>query len=280
VSVRTEAFFLPLGHATEPHRFCVWHTPAQGPMRALVLHAPAWADEMNKARRMVALQARALARQGFGVLVIDLAGCGDSEGEFAQARWERWLDDLAAAVRWLRERSAAPFLLWGLRAGCLLARELADRPGVDARGLLLWQPPASGKLLLTQFLRIVGAGQALAEAGDGDGGAALSPKAALDAGLTVEVAGYPLSPALAEGLARATLSAPARALASHWFEVSGAEPAAHTPGVLQLSERWQAAGSPPALSVIAGAAFWQTTEIEEVPALVEASVAAALGMLS
>jgi len=33
---------------------------------------------MNKSRRMAALQARVFAAMGFGVLQIDLFGCGDS----------------------------------------------------------------------------------------------------------------------------------------------------------------------------------------------------------
>ena len=49
---------------------------------------------MNKARRQAAIQARALASDGFSVLVPDLFGTGDSDGELRDARWETWLDDL------------------------------------------------------------------------------------------------------------------------------------------------------------------------------------------
>ena len=56
--------------------FAVYVPPATGAEpRAIVVHCPAFAEEMNKSRRMVALQARALARDGFGTLVRDaLAG--------------------------------------------------------------------------------------------------------------------------------------------------------------------------------------------------------------
>jgi alpha/beta superfamily hydrolase len=40
---------------------------------------------MNKARRMAALQARALAALGYGVLLLDLHGCGDSSGDFGDS---------------------------------------------------------------------------------------------------------------------------------------------------------------------------------------------------
>ncbi len=52
---------------------------------------------MNKSRRMAALQARAFAAMGFGVLQIDLFGCGDSSGDFSDARWDIWKQDLAIA---------------------------------------------------------------------------------------------------------------------------------------------------------------------------------------
>ena len=51
---------------------------------------------MNKSRRMAALQARAFAEMGFGVLQIDLFGCGDSSGDFSDARWDIWKQDLIA----------------------------------------------------------------------------------------------------------------------------------------------------------------------------------------
>ena len=78
-----EAFFLDM----EPgQRFCLFHPPA-GTCRGAALYVPPFGEEMNKSRRMAALQARALAAAGFGVLQLDLYGCGDSSGEFAEARW-------------------------------------------------------------------------------------------------------------------------------------------------------------------------------------------------
>ena len=60
---------------------------------------------MNKARRMAALQSRALAAAGFAVLQIDLFGCGDSSGDFADASWAAWQQDVALAVQWLSEHA-------------------------------------------------------------------------------------------------------------------------------------------------------------------------------
>jgi hypothetical protein len=46
---------------------------------------PPFAEEMNKSRRMIAEVGRRLEGSGVGMLLVDLFGTGDSEGEFAQA---------------------------------------------------------------------------------------------------------------------------------------------------------------------------------------------------
>ena len=98
-----------------------------------------FAEEMNKSRRMAALQSRALAAAGYDVLQIDLLGCGDSSGDFSDATWQGWKDDVVLAYNWLRTQSNAPLTLWGLRAGCLLAANAAgDLP--ESRNFIFWQP--------------------------------------------------------------------------------------------------------------------------------------------
>ena len=120
--VQQEAFFLPAGAG---QCFCLYHPP-QGPEeKGAVLYIHPFAEEMNKSRRMAALQSRALAAAGFGVLQIDLRGCGDSSGDFGDADWQTWVEDVVNACHWLSARSKAPLWLWGLRAGCLLAVDAA-----------------------------------------------------------------------------------------------------------------------------------------------------------
>ena len=80
----SSAFFLP---ATPGHRFCIYHRPAEGGAGGGIVYAHPFGEEMNKARRMAALQSRRLAAAGYAVLQIDLFGCGDSSGDFADARW-------------------------------------------------------------------------------------------------------------------------------------------------------------------------------------------------
>ena len=117
-----------------------------------MVHVHALAEEMNRARVSVAAQARALARAGFAVLTIDLAGCGDSAGELADVDWKDWVTDVEAALDWLRRRHPGKPWLWALRAGALVAVEVIRR-GNEVAGLVAVQPPASGEQVLRQFLQ-------------------------------------------------------------------------------------------------------------------------------
>jgi len=264
-----EAFFAepPAGG----RRLCI-HTPPRATLRGAVLHVHAFAEEMNKSRRMTALAARALADAGFAVLQIDLLGCGDSSGDFADAHWDVWTSDLSWACGWLRQRHDAPLWLWGHRAGALLAGAVAKELDAPCH-LLLWNPVLQGKAVTQQFVRL----KAAADWASGDGKAAGAwVKAELAAGRTVEIAGYGLNPALAQSLDAATLAPPGgqgRRLV--WLEVAGreGEPALSPAASAQLP-RWQAAGWQVQSQAVAGPAFWQTVEIEDAPALVQASVEA------
>ena len=118
-----------------------------------VLVVPAFAEEMNRCRAMVSMQARALAELGVGTLMLDPSGTGDSAGEFVDATWAQWRDDLRRGAAWLDTHGHGCRALLALRLGAVMAAELArDCPGV--RNLLLWQPVLSGKTFYTQFLRI------------------------------------------------------------------------------------------------------------------------------
>ena len=266
-----DTFFLP---RPAGQRLCVYHAPhdAARPARATVVYVHPFAEEMNKARRMAALQARALAAQQCAVLQIDLLGCGDSSGLLSDARWADWLADVHAACDWLTQQHAgAPLWLWGLRAGALLAVDAATARQHGAH-LLLWQPMAAGKPLVQQFLRLKAA------ASLSDGAAAKAAMAAirqaLAAGETVDIAGYPLSAGLVQDLEAAVLAKPPANSQVHWLEVSPRADATLSPASTRVLEAWQDAGQVVHASVVSGPAFWQATEIEEAPALLQASLAA------
>ncbi|SHH41813.1 hydrolase 2, exosortase A system-associated [Massilia sp. CF038] len=255
------AFFL----AVPPgERYCLYHAPV-GACRGALVYVHPFAEEMNKSRRMAALQARALAAAGYGVLQIDLYGCGDSDGDFGQARWEQWHADLAAARAWLGQQLGRPAGLWGLRLGALLALEHAHTNPVPQ--LLLWQPVLQGASYLTQFLRLRVANDMLDEGANSGGTKAL--RAELDAGHALEIAGYELAPQLAARIDALDAAQLAPACPTHWIEIVAAAERPLPPAAGRVAQTW---GQQPPVKV-AGAAFWSTQEIAECPELIAATCA-------
>lgn len=284
---RAQPFFLDTEGG---QRFCLFHPP-EGACRGAVLYVHPFADEMNKARRMAAVQARALAAHGYGVLQLDLHGCGDSAGEFHEARWAGWKADLAAGCAWLAGRLDAPvtppLTLWGLRLGALLALDFAhdcaqagSAPSAPISQLVLWQPVQSGSAFLTQFLRLLSANAMLAEGAGSASTPAAGPaastaalRASLLGGTMLEVAGYELAPELAAAIDQVELAALAPACPVHWFETVSAPERPLTPALERLAKGWREQGVALALHKVAGAPFWSTQEIAEAPALLAATTA-------
>ena len=266
-----DAFFIPGGSR---RLFCVLHRPpGRLACAGAIVYLHPFAEEMNKSRRMAAMQARALAAAGWLVLQPDLSGCGDSEGDFGDATWAGWSADACQAVAWLARESGLRPWLWGLRAGGLLAAAVSAQVpnGAD---LLLWQPVISGKQHLQQFLRVKAAGDMLK---DESGPKSETPRALLSRGESVEVAGYCIAPGLASGMDAASMQppdTPATGFAGKavWLEVSSAAQPSLSMPAGQASEKWRAAGWRVITQVVPGPAFWQTLEIEEAPALIDASL--------
>ena len=271
--------------AQSSERFCLFY-PAQrrangDVVHGLVLYVHPFAEEMNKSRRMAALQARALSQAGYAVLQIDLLGCGDSSGDFGDATWNSWVSDVVQGCHWLRHQSntpgagsgEVPLWLWGLRTGCLLAVAAASRLE-EACNFLFWQPPPSGQPLLQQFLRLKVVGDML---GGQAKGVMEGLRQQLASGAPVEIAGYLLSPDVASGLEHAALSPPVDHGSTQrleWFEISTRIDASLSPVSAKTVTQWQRAGLAVKSHIVHGPAFWQTTEIEEAPALIEATIAA------
>ncbi len=278
-------FFLDAG--ARGQRLCVHHaahasSPAAPGARGQILLLPPFAEEMNKSRRMTALAARAFAAAGFEVLAMDLLGCGDSSGDFGDATWAEWQADVRLATAWLVERALPgaegrhpPLWLWGLRAGALLAPAaldaLADMAPERPAHLLLWQPVTAGKLQLQQFMRLRVAADLI---GGQAKGAVQAMRDQLARGEPVEIAGYQLSPALADGLEAAHLKPAPRVRRVAWLELSTRTDATLTPAATMGADAWRAQGAEVRAEVCVGPSFWAATEIEEAPRLIEASLAA------
>lgn len=244
--------------AARGQRFRLVLEPAiDSAVRGTVVLAHAFAEEMNKTRRMCARMAALLAGDGWRVVQLDLAGCGDSSGEFREAAWDTWVADLEAELA--RADAGRPLWLWCVRAGALLAPALlAGRPALN---LLLWQPVTVGSQHLQQFLRLHAGARIV---GSAKSAGELTPAQQLRAGRTVEVGGYELSPALAAGMEQASFDVPAghqsRVL---WLDVVADQPPQPSPASLRVADRLRERGLPLQLEAVHGVPFWQTQEIEE-----------------
>ncbi len=249
--------------AENSRRFRIVTEPADMQARGTVVYVHPFAEEMNKSRRMAARMARLLAADGWRVVQRDLAGCGDSSGDFEQACWADWVHDVAAELR--DAPSQRPLWLWGLRAGALLAAA-----ALDARRpchLLLWQPVTSGAQHLQQFLRLEAGARIAGTASESRAG---SPLQQLRAGQAVEIAGYRLAPALALGLEGARFDiAPSAVGRIVWLELTQIEPAELSPASNRTISALVDRGLAVQAEALPGPPFWQAQEIEDCDALLE-----------
>lgn len=250
-------------NSTRPLFAIYWPPAGEATPDKAIIHIPAFAEEMNKSRRMVALQARAFADQGYAVLVLDLFGSGDSAGDFGEATWQIWLQNIDAAIAWLTQQGAQSVALWGLRLGALLAMDFANRNPQKIDRLLCWQPVVNGDTFVTQFLRLRVAAAMMDSNAPQERTSDL--KLQLLDGQAIEVAGYLLNPDLIKPLIAL------RADRLDWqavkevaiFEVvSGAD----TPvalGSTQLLASLQEKNIDASLTQVVGNAFWASQEISE-----------------
>ncbi|PLX63032.1 hydrolase 1, exosortase A system-associated [Sedimenticola selenatireducens] len=233
-----------------------------------VLHLPAFAEEMNKSRHMVSWQARQLALQGHGVLVADLFGTGDSDGDFSQADWICWKQDVRFLLQRIEALGATEITLWGLRVGALLAVDMLKTAPELVRRLLLLQPVINGNQAIAQFLRLrLAAGMMT-----GNGESMADLKQILSAGERLEVAGYGLSPALYEQLSAQSMNdIPAETISRtqvNWLEVVAAPEKPLNLQSQKLLSRWQEACCSVRSEAIVGEPFWTTQELATTPHLI------------
>jgi exosortase A-associated hydrolase 2 len=232
---------------------------------------PAAFEEMNKSRRMVALQARSLAGIGGLIAVLDVRGTGDSAGDHGIASWSGWRDDVIAGWRWLAAQGNGPALRWGLRLGALLAADVVARHDVDPALLVLWQPVPSGRAYFNQFLRLAAAQQLADGAGTGS---PASPRARLAAGGSINVGGYGIDPSLVAGADAVDLGEIVPRMPVIWREATITPSEALAPASTRIVDRWRSRGAEVDARPVEGASFWASQEISEAPHLVESTTSA------
>lgn len=256
-----------LEHSQRP-LFHVLLEPNSAELRGSILFLPPFADEMHMSRHVVASCARALAREGYAVLIPDLTGCGDGYGSFSDASWSIWREDAQLALQSLHDKYQAPVSLWGLRSGGLMAAELAAEHD-DIAGLYLWQPVLNGEQQIDQFLRLEAAASALQSGESFDRGALWG---ALRGGQTLEIAGYELPSSLALEMAQVRLSASQPKCDVHWIDV--ALVGSMAPGASKAISGWQDLGINVSYATVHGEPFWRTIDATVNGALEAQTIAA------
>ena len=244
-----------------------------GTASGCVLVVPPFGEEMNKSRRMATDVASGLVARGVSVLVPDLYGTGDSEGDFADARWQRWKSDLASACHWSGEAGCPVTGLLAIRLGCALAGDALRSGMIPAvRVSVLWQPVLDAGRFLTQFLRLRVAASLM---DDDRKESTATLRSRLAAGETLEVAGYGLCPGLAADLEAVDLAGLPSGLGTvHWVEVVR-DPDGELPfPSSRLIERARADGMEVESHKFAGEPFWSSTEIVTIPAMSGATIEA------
>ena len=254
-------FFLP-GHAG--NLFTLYHRPA-GPAgcRGGVLYVHPFANEMNHTRRWAAVLARALAGDGWGVLQVDLFGCGDSDGDFRDASWKTWVDDLTTAFDWLEERVGGRVGLVGMRLGGLLALDFASRARRNIDRVLLWHPVVSGQQMMTEFLRLRLLSDAIGVRAGETATTTEELRQKINSGEPVEVHGYEIMPHLSQAIAELHIARLGLAVASpiQWVEVVSGAPDRGRPLAQTTVHAWQAAGREATLHLAVGRPFWSSPRI-------------------
>lgn len=254
------AFFLDGQHG---RLFCTGflHPPAQSRRRFLIL-AP-FGEEMNKSRHVLAALVRALGATGDDVLLPDLYGTGDSEGDFGAASIDVWRADIASVI----ERLGGDAIhLIGLRSGALLAADAAD--AYDIASLTLIHPVADGRQQLNQLLRLR---LASGLTGGAQQESAADLRRMLDDDGSLEIAGYRLSAAMAQGLESLKLAdMPVQDVARiNWIELVREQDRPLMPVSQRIVETWSAQGRAINTDRVVCDNFWATQEIAQCPAVVD-----------
>jgi len=216
---------------------------------------------------MVTLQALEFSRQGYGVLVIDLYGTGDSYGDFSESSWDLWKQNIEDACTWLTSQNTETISLWGLRMGALLAADFAASATLQFENMIMWQPILSGETMIMQFLRLRVASAMLNDNVENESTSVLRKK--LSTGQPVEVAGYQLMPELVNPLMTVRLNK-----LTIWpfknvfvFEVASQAGKQESAANKNLTAKLNESGVAVKSETVIGPQFWSTQEISEAPEL-------------
>lgn len=236
--------------------YYVRRDPPGAASRCVLFVAP-FGEEMNRVRSLVTTTALALNEAGLSVCLFDFYGTGDSAGEFGDARWQLWHDNLRDMIRHLHAEGFAAIDLVAIRLGAALALEHVNRPGSEIARLVFWDPVFDGRSYMDRFLRT----RTMAAMMVGKTESVKDLQARLQAGNSVEVGGYELHPELAAAISSIVPAnqPPAPGVDLYWISRDEAEP-----GLL-------AALSVASAIKVDYEAYWASAEPVPAPALIAAT---------
>lgn len=243
----------------------------EGKVNGCVLILPPFAEEMNKTRPMFTRLGNLLAVNGIASVLLDLYGTGDSGGDFSDATWSVWQDDVAQAIKWCELKRIPVTNLLAVRLGCSLAVEMAHSERLPSlRSTILWQPLFDGRRALTQFLRLRVAASMLSSKGKET---VDSLRRLLRAGKSIEIAGYQISSQLAAELDQIVVPSalPDDFGAVTWIEL-GLYSGANLPSLTaSIIDKTIENGGLVKVKIYQNEAFWSSTEITCIDSVIEAS---------
>ncbi len=268
-----QAFFL---QGQKGGLFSTFYPPVNHSTKQAVLFFPPFAEEMNKVRRSSALLGRKLAKLGVGFLQVDMFGTGDSEGDFSEARWDIWRNDMLTSMDWLRSQGVEKITFCGVRLGVLLALDILDVSPMKPDQLIFWQPVVNGEMVMTQFLRLRMAADLVSQ---GEKITVKDLRKYLVSGESVEVAGYVLSPELVASIDGLNASNILKTtdIPIHWLEMIANPKRSIGMANKKLIDEWQCKGVPVTCHTVVGEQFWATPEITVVPGVIELTKKIMLG---
>jgi len=246
--------------------FAIYHAPQDNSgSRECFLYVQPLGEEMDRCRQMVAMQAREFSKLGYGCLLLDLYGTGDSEGDYQDGHWDAYLDDLRAGLQWLAAEGYDSVRLWAIRHGALLALDLARTLTTPSK-LLFWQPVLNGKTAITQILRIALAGSL----SDENKISMSALRKRIQENAIIELSGYETAGSLLATYETKHASDFYHTpnLEIQWFEVLASTEQNRTKESIQIEQHWKDAGAPLHCETVIGPAFWQVWERVVVDSLI------------
>lgn len=223
-----------------------------------ILCLPPIMDEMNMSRAVIAKQCQYLSAQGYPSFVLDYFGCGDSEGEFEQAHFSIWLENIVTASYWLEQQGINRLIIFAYRFSALLAGASQDYllKNTNLKAQVLFKPVLDGKTYLNQLNRLKKAQTLLTQPNAPD----------TNKSMENEIAGYTISADLIESIELLNLKPSSISVPTTCVELASSRVSLSTQKLVNASDSIVSA------EPLACPAFWQVPEVFDVPSLNDLSL--------